>query len=78
MIFAETDTLGPADLAIPARGPAAAGAPPPAPRSLDSLEREAILAALRRWEGNRSRSAEELGISRRTLLNKIKEYGIEL
>jgi two-component system response regulator AtoC len=84
MIFAETDTLGPADLPLPAspvapaRSPAAAaGAARFAPRTLDSLEREAILNALRRWEGNRSRSAEELGISRRTLLNKIKEYRIE-
>jgi two-component system response regulator AtoC len=32
--------------------------------------------ALRRWEGSRTRTAAELGISRRTLLNKIKEYGI--
>jgi len=41
------------------------------------MEREAIVAALQRWEGNRTRAAAELGINRRTLLNKIKQYGIE-
>jgi two-component system response regulator AtoC len=81
MIFAESDTLGLADLAQPA-GARAGGGPgrapaPPAPGTLDSLEREAIVNALRRWEGSRARTAAELGISRRTLLNKIKEYGIK-
>ncbi len=92
MIFAESDTLGTADLALPARaqakaaagkGPGRAPAAPAPPlkagvaRTLDSLEREAIVNALRRWEGRRNRTAAELGISRRTLLNKIKEYGIQ-
>jgi two-component system response regulator AtoC len=93
MIFAESDTLGVSDLGLPAtagngapgkgsgRGPARALASTPGfasePRTLDSLEREAIINALRRWEGSRTRTAAELGISRRTLLNKIKEYGIE-
>jgi two-component system response regulator AtoC len=72
MIFAESDTLGPSDLTLPAGAARTATAA----RSLDSLEREAIVNALRRWEGSRTRTAAELGISRRTLLNKIKEYGI--
>ncbi len=45
--------------------------------SLKDVERETILRALHRWEGNRTRAAEELGISRRTLINKIMEYGIQ-
>ena len=84
MIFAEADMLSAADLTLPATGGTPPGKAPgrspgvaPAPRTLDSLEREAIVAALQRWEGSRTRSAAELGISRRTLLNKIKEYGIE-
>jgi len=69
----------PAATGAPGRGaPAGAAGAVPAPRSLDSVEREAILNALRRWEGSRTRTAAELGISRRTLLNKIKEYGIQL
>lgn len=46
--------------------------------SLRDIERNAIIRSLHRWEGNRTRSAEELGISRRTLISKIQEYGIDL
>jgi two-component system response regulator AtoC len=48
------------------------------PRSLAELERIAIESALKRNAYRRERSAVELGITRRTLLNKIKEYGIEV
>jgi two-component system response regulator AtoC len=81
MIFAESDTLSATDLALPAAprpAPAAGGREQGSPRTLESLEKEAVIAALRRWEGRRTRAAAELGISRRTLLNKIKEYGITL
>ncbi|HPZ15749.1 MAG TPA: sigma-54 dependent transcriptional regulator [Sphaerochaeta sp.] len=47
-------------------------------RSLKELEVEAIIRSLHRWEGNRTRAAEELGISRRTLINKIAEYELNL
>lgn len=46
------------------------------PGTLDDLQKYAIREALLRWEGNRTKAAQELGISRQTLLNKIKEYGI--
>lgn len=46
-------------------------------RTLRDMEAEAIERALLRNEWHRERTAEELGISRRTLLNKIKEYGLE-
>ena len=46
--------------------------------SLKELERSAIISALQRWEGNRTKASEELGISRRTLISKIKEYDISL
>jgi len=36
------------------------------------------MEALQRWEGNRTKAAEELGITRRTIINKIKEYGIDI
>ena len=45
--------------------------------SLKEIEREAIARSLQRWEGNRTHAAEELGISRRTLISKISEYGLE-
>jgi DNA-binding NtrC family response regulator len=43
-------------------------------RSLASVEREAILAALRQSGGNRSETARQLGISRRALYNKLAAY----
>ncbi|GAB4338823.1 MAG: hypothetical protein Kow0099_13210 [Candidatus Abyssubacteria bacterium] len=39
-------------------------------------EKEAIMAALRRHGGNRTRAANELGISRVTLWRKVTMYGI--
>jgi two-component system response regulator AtoC len=45
--------------------------------SLESIEKEAILEALVRCQGNRTKAAEELGISRKTILNKIKIYRLE-
>jgi DNA-binding NtrC family response regulator len=52
--------------------------PPPAmdaPRTLADIEREHILSALRRNAGNRTATATELGISRRTLHYRLNEYG---
>lgn len=59
--------------------PADAGgqAPLSAPRlqgSLADVERQCIGAALERCGGNRTRAAAELGISVRTLRNKLKSY----
>jgi two-component system response regulator AtoC len=45
------------------------------PRLLESWEREAVREALERCGGNRTRAAKELGITRKTLLNKIKAWG---
>lgn len=41
---------------------------------LDELERRAILAALESTGGNRTKAAELLKISIRTLRNKLQEY----
>ena len=47
-------------------------------KSLKDVEIDAIIRALHRWEGNRTRTAKELGISRRTLINKIAENNLDL
>jgi DNA-binding NtrC family response regulator len=62
--------------------PAQAAATPPAPRSaaalvgrrMEEVERELILETLSHCLGNRTRAAEMLGISIRTLRNKLHEY----
>ena len=46
-----------------------------APMSLDEMEKEMIGKALRKYENNISAVAEELGITRPTLYNKMKKYG---
>ncbi|MEP6572268.1 MAG: sigma-54 dependent transcriptional regulator [Gemmatimonadota bacterium] len=46
------------------------------PQTLDDLERQHIERTLRHHAGNRTRAAQELGISRATLINKIKRYAI--
>ena len=47
-------------------------------KSLKDVEVDAIIRALHRWEGNRTKASQELGISRRTLINKIAEYNLNL
>jgi transcriptional regulator with PAS, ATPase and Fis domain len=44
--------------------------------SLDDLEQEVIFNALAQTEGRRDRAAEMLGISQRTLIRRLKEYGV--
>ncbi|HEX7118228.1 MAG TPA: sigma-54 dependent transcriptional regulator [Longimicrobiales bacterium] len=48
----------------------------PADLTLDELERRHILRVLRRFDGNRSRAARALGISRPGLYKKLERFGI--
>lgn len=93
LILAQGELLEVEDLALPAGpdGSPGPGSAPPSReatswvsnaddalgRTLREIEAEAIQRALWRNEWRREKTAEELGISRRTLLNKIKEYAIE-
>ncbi len=45
--------------------------------SVAGAEKAAILSALEASDGNRTHAAKALGISRRTLHNKLRQYGIE-
>jgi hypothetical protein len=46
--------------------------------NLDSMEEQMIIRALERSGGHRGQAAEQLGISRRTLSRKLKEYNISV
>jgi DNA-binding NtrC family response regulator len=56
--------------------------PPSAPKGgtlgedIEALERQRILEALERCAGNQTRAAKLLGISRRTLVTRLREYAI--
>jgi two-component system response regulator HydG len=80
VVLSRGETIFPEHL--PAKVQAAAGdESDEAPRSgktIRDVERETIVRALKETGGNRTHAAKILGISRRTLQNKIREYGIEL
>ncbi|MFP8968529.1 sigma-54 interaction domain-containing protein [Pokkaliibacter sp. CJK22405] len=46
----------------------------PADAGLEEMERQVILQTLERFEGNKTRAAEQLGISIKTLYNKLEKY----
>ena len=61
-------------------GPDAAAVPPanrPAGMELEQWERSLIEQALRESDGNQTRAAQRLGISRDTLRYRLKKYGIQ-
>jgi DNA-binding NtrC family response regulator len=56
--------------------PPSADMPSQVRATVAELERQRILEALDKCAGNQTRAAEMLGISRRTLINRLDEYGI--
>ena len=74
LVFAKTPALGPLDFPESIRDSQADAAAQM--RSLEEIEREAIEATLEATHHKITRSAEILGISRKTLLDKRKKYGL--
>src|SRR5262249_41793993 len=73
--------LGPAaDAGQEIRGEIDAGAGRPLKRVIEdtvrAVERRAILEALEKSSGSPARAARLLGVSRATMYNKLKEYGV--
>ena len=80
VIFARGPTIDAGDLEIGPSGPKPTDetTPPAEPGTLKQHERRLIQEALARWQGNRTRAARELGISRRTLFNKIRDLHLDV
>ena len=83
-VFAESSTLLPRDFEAFPDIVGGTGASAPAANlslgghTLAELERMAIVQTLRDNKGNKKRTAELLGIDRRTLYNKLAAYGIAI
>ncbi len=89
VIFHQGDTIQAADLPADLGGggglaaapsaPAAVAAAPATPqlRTMDEIERQAILETLRRTGGRRAEAAQLLGIGLRTLQRKLKDYKLQ-
>ncbi len=85
IILADVDVIGRSDVereVNPAKAPSVAPrGPGPDERPLDAqrkdTEREALLHALARAKDNRTLAARLLGVSRRTLYNKLREHALE-
>jgi len=78
VVLAENDVIEPSDLLYygltletPSR-PNAHGIP-----RLADVEKEHIVKTLKMFDGHRGKTAESLGIDRKTLRSKLKRYGIE-
>ncbi len=88
LILARADVLGPELLPPQLSGLAGAACAAPAPDdapdsgpvvledAMEDAEREALVRALDTYAGHREKTADALGISRRTLQYKLKKYGL--
>jgi DNA-binding NtrC family response regulator len=80
VLMSETDTLTLDQLPAEIRGTVTTVEVPTLKEKIDTIsqvtEKQMIIEALNKMNQNRTRAARLLGISRRTLQNKIKEYGL--
>ena len=74
VILSDNDTLQPNDFYTRSAG--GDTSLPAGAMSLDEMEKKMIGKALKKYENNISAVADELGITRPTLYNKMKKYGL--
>jgi transcriptional regulator with PAS, ATPase and Fis domain len=58
------------------RGAGGTGFTIPEGMTFAEIEKQVLTQVLRRYDGNRTLTAEQLGLSRRTIQRKIQEYGL--
>lgn len=81
--FCEGEAIGDGDLLFPdststtiGRTPSPASPPPLAGKTLEELERQAILDTLESSDGNKAEAARQLGISEKSIYNKMRRLGL--
>jgi transcriptional regulator with PAS, ATPase and Fis domain len=70
------EQITPADLPILGRGPAVPAGDSGGVPLLADVERQLIMKALSLYNDDKDRAAQALGISRRTIYRRLKEYGV--
>ena len=74
LVLGKNPLISPADLFMEPAGDSSAETQLQAGTPLSQLEKQMIRMTLEKTDGNRTRAAEMLGISLRTLRNKLREY----
>ena len=77
VVFSRSDTLEPSNFPDSVRAVSGVAVSVGGLRTLEEVEREVIAATLEATRYRISRAAEALGISRKTLLEKRKKYGLK-
>jgi len=75
VVLARSDYIGAEDLSFVPAVKDQDRREPDEPGSLSRIEEKAILSTLESSQGNKSETARKLGITRKTLLKKLKQYG---
>lgn len=75
VVLARSDYIGTEDLSFVSAQKNEDRLEPAEPGSLSRIEEKAILSTLESSRGNKSEAARKLGITRKTLLKKLKQYG---
>jgi DNA-binding NtrC family response regulator len=73
VILSESPALSPGDFFL---RPMVSPPLPDEHLTLEEMEKRMILSSLERTSGNLTKAAENLGITRQTMYNKVRKYGI--
>ena len=76
VIFSEGVAFEPEDFSLATARPQPAASPAPDDASLDEVEKSTIARALEKHQGNVSRAAQALGVTRASLYRRKEKYGL--